>query len=527
MKKTIIRISLAVASVLSICSCADFLTTTPYDFDNPETFYTTEKNCKMALAGVYSAITQAGTYGNRYSVYISGCDDMSFWYRKAADTATQVPGNGHTPAHADIFEAWADFYTGINSANIFLEKIDASDLSDELKIKYKGEAKFLRAFYHFILVQGWYEVPIRTESINDVNSASLAATSHAEALKWIIKEMEDCVDMVDDSAYDKSPSYVKKNTVMGILARVYLWSAGYPNNGGKADYEKAAYWANEVKKSGKHQLNPDFESLWKMMCGDQYDAVYNESIWEAEFYGSRDDGNMTMGRIGNTLGNLDSTPTKVCSGFCAGSLLLWDLYSADDPRRDVTMCPYYYDKTSKKITWKDSEIIKRTCGKFRREWEPAYSANKNWTPENFPLLRYSDVLLMLAEAENEANQGPTALAYECINLVRARALQPELTAGLDYAAFQQEVRDERARELTFEALRKYDLIRWGIYVDRIKNDLGTAITDTRWKNGTKETAKDGGVSAFVTRTSEKHQFLPIPEKELAVNLLLEQNKYWK
>ena len=134
---------------------------------------------------------------------------------------------------------------------------------------------------------------------------------------------------------------------------------------------------------------------------------------------------------------------------------------------------------------------------------------------------------MLAEAENEVNQGPTALAYECINLVRARALQPELTAGLDYAAFKQEVMDERARELTFEALRKYDLIRWGIYLDRIKTDLGAAVKDKRWKNGTVETNNDGGVSAFINRTSEKHQFLPIPEKELAVNLLLEQNKYWK
>lgn len=526
MKKTIIRISLAVASILSFCSCEDFLNTMPYDFDNPETFYTTEKNCKMALAGVYSGLTQLGTYGNCYSVYISGCDDMSFWTRKAASTAAMVCGNDHGPSESRIWEAWADLYTGINNANIFMEKIDDAELSDELKTKYKGEAKFLRAFYHFLLVQGWYEVPIRKESINDVNSASLKATSHAEALKWIIKEMEECVDMVDDSEYDKSPSYVKKNTVMGILARVYLWSAGYPNNGGKADYEKASYWANKVKESGKHQLNPDFESIWKMMCGDQYDAVYNESIWEAEFYGSRDDGNITMGRIGNTLGNLDKT-TTVSSGFCAGTLLLWDLYSANDPRRDVTMCTYSIDKNGKKVAWNDNQIIKRTCGKFRREWEPAYSTNKNWTPENFPLLRYSDVLLMLAEAENEANQGPTALAYECINLVRGRALQLELTAGLDYAAFKQEVMDERARELTFEALRKYDLIRWGIYVDRIKNDLGEAVKDSRWKNGTVETNNDGGVSAFINRTAEKHQFLPIPEKELAVNLLIEQNKYWK
>ena len=526
MKKIITRISLAAASILSICSCEDFLDTKPYDFVAPETFYTTESNCKMALAGVYSALNQFGTYGNKYSILISGCDDMSFYTRKATTSATKVEGNDHTPANADIWEAWTEFYTGINNANIFLEKIDGSDLSDELKRQYKGEAKFLRAYYHWILFQGWYEVPLRNESFKDVNNSSMGATSHAEGLKWIIKEMEECVDMVDDSAYDKSPSYVKKNTVMGILARVYLWSAGYPNNGGKADYEKAAYWAKQVKDSGKHQLNPDFESIWKNICSDKYDPTYNESMWEVEFLGSRDDGINTMSRIGNTIGNLNAGAKSYSYGYFAGTLLLWDLYSADDQRRDVTMSTYKVNADGTFTYWTDSQIIKRTCGKFRREWEPASSTNKNWTPENWPLLRYSDVLLMLAEAENEANSGPTALAYECINAVRARGSMAALE-GLTYDQFQEEVRNERARELTFEGLRKYDLIRWGIYVSRIKTELAAAVKDSRWKNGTVITNNDGGVSAFIERTTDKHQFLPIPEKELGVNMLLEQNKYWK
>jgi hypothetical protein len=313
---------------------------------------------------------------------------------------------------------------------------------------------------------------------------------------------------------------------MGILARVYLWSAGYPNNGGKADYEKAAYWAKQVKDSGKHQLNPNFESIWKNICSDQYDPTYNESMWEVEFLGSRDDGINTMSRIGNTMGNLNAGANSYSYGYFAGTLLLWDLYSADDQRRDVTMSTYKVNADGSFTYWTDSQIIKRTCGKFRREWEPAYSTNKSWTPENWPLLRYSDVLLMLAEAENEANSGPTALAYECINAVRARGSMAALE-GLTYDQFQEEVRNERARELTFEGFRKYDLVRWGIYVDRIKTDLAAAVKDKRWKNGTVINNNDGGVSAFIERTTDKHQFLPIPEKELGVNLLLEQNKYWK
>ena len=147
---------------------------------------------------------------------------------------------------------------------------------------------------------------------------------------------------------------------------------------------------------------------------------------------------------------------------------------------------------------------------------------KNYTSENYPLLRYADVLLMLAEAENEANQGPTTSAYEAINEVRERAGIDPLK-NLSYSDFQQAVRDERARELCFESLRKYDLVRWGIYEKAIHDDLGAATKDSRWATGTNFI----GAATYAQRTSEKHQFLPIPTKELGVNTKLKQNKYWE
>ena len=130
---------------------------------------------------------------------------------------------------------------------------------------------------------------------------------------------------------------------------------------------------------------------------------------------------------------------------------------------------------------------------------------------------------MLAEAENEVNEGPTALAYECINAVRTRAGITELS-GLDYDGFKKELQDERGRELCFESLRKFDLVRWGIYYDRIKNVMGNLVeNDSRWGTGTYQLAP----SQYVKNTEEKHVFFPIPLKELSVNKLLEQNVYWK
>lgn len=243
---------LVLCSSIIIGACNSFLETTPYDFVAPETFYTNETECTMALAGIYYTLVYEEVYGNYYSCMISNVDDLSFYSRNVGAITSQVYGNDHTPSNTHIWGTWEALYSGINNANMLIDNVDNADMEQSVKTRIKGEAKFLRAYYHFLLVQGWYEVPLRKESFKDVNNSSLEATTHTEALDWIIQEMEECVDMVDDDDYDLSPSYIKKNTVMGILSRVNLWYAGYPANGGQPYYAKAAEWAKKVKESGKH-----------------------------------------------------------------------------------------------------------------------------------------------------------------------------------------------------------------------------------------------------------------------------------
>lgn len=531
--KTIFRnirtASLALCAALTVSSCESFLETDPYDFTAPETFYNNEKQCTMALAGVYWTLSSQNVYGNRYSCMLSNIDDLSYYQRDAGALSSQVFGNDHNPSNSDIWECWKSLYFGINNANLLIENIDKASMKDAVKTRIKGEAKFLRAYYHFLLAQAWYDVPVRKESFKDVNNSPLEATPHKDAIDWIINEMEDCVDMVDDTQYTLSPSHVKKNTVMGILARVYLWRAGFPINGGTEDYKKAAEWAGKVVETEQHRLNPDLYAIWKCMAADKYDTEYNESMWEVEFIGNRSadgQGNYTEGRIGNVIGNLQQCETTDGSGysyaFYAPTLILWDLYDAKDKRRDVYIAPYKINKKDVKEEWKKDKIVQRSCGKFRREWETSSKKDKNHTPENYPILRFADVLLMQAEAENEANNGPTDKAYKAINTIRERA-GLEALKNLDYAKFQQEVRDERARELCFESLRKYDLVRWGIYVEAIHDKLGPLTSTKRWG-----TAKNvSGAASYANNTAEKHQFLPIPSRELSVNTKLEQNKYWK
>ena len=261
---------------------------------------------------------------------------------------------------------------------------------------------------------------------------------------------------------------VSKSAVRGILARVYLKLAGWPINGGKPMYEKANYWAKQVNKDSKHQLNPDYKQIFINYASDVVEDTYRESIWEAEFKGNRQDAHQGSGRIGNTIGisNGDSSlgSDGYSYGFISCTLNLWDLYNYldgdgivdegfeegsmnerehPDVRRDWNIAPYRFAKQSNgnyvKFAWgykgmpnvdvngkvneknptiAATQYVQRNAGKYRREYEKVLPRDKNQTPTNYPLLRYADVLLMIAESENEINNGPTQAACDAINAVR-------------------------------------------------------------------------------------------------------------
>lgn len=525
MKKTIIRNILVGVTTVGLSACS-FLDTAPYDFLIPDMFYQNETECTWALSGIYSTLATQEVYGHNYSCFFTNIDDLSFYTR---ENTQAVQSNKYFTDDSSIWGTWVELYSGINNANVLLENIDKANISDEkIRNRIKGEAKFLRAYYHFLLVQGWYEVPVRIVSTKDATSASQAATPHADAIDWIIDEMEQCLDLVDDSEYDLSPSHIKKTIVQGILARVCLWRAGNPSNGGKPFYEKAVTYCKAIRESRKHKLNTeDIYALWKHMAMDSYDLTFNESMWEVEFIGSRSDGNWTEGRIGRTIGNKQEnqslTGAGLGYGYFAGSLLLYDLYGENDKRKDLSLAPYRLDKNDKQIAHGGNTI--RYCGKYRREWTTIGVKDKNFTNYNYCVLRYADVLLMLAEAENEFHQGPTAEAYSAINEVRTRAGILPLS-DMSYDEFQKELQDERARELCFESLRKFDLVRWGIYYNRLKTDLKNATESLRWK-GHNKNQLIVAPKQYVENTDEKHQFFPIPTKELSSNDMIQQNKYWK
>ena len=158
--------------------------------------------------------------------------------------------------------------------------------------------------------------------------------------------------------------------------------------------------------------------------------------------------------------------------------------------------------------------IARACAKYRREYE-ADKKDKNSTAINFPILRYSDVLLMIAEAENELH-GP-ANAYSYLNQVRKRAGAKEVAEGsLNQETFRQMIKDERARELCFEYTRRFDLIRWGDYVGNMNALYNAARAGGEWNMGPTNVYTYFNISST-------YNYFPIPDAELAVNKAITKN----
>ena len=529
-----------------------------------DTYYNTNEEAMTGLVGVYGVMSNEAFYGNYYSLMCSNVDDLCYFNRSTSSNFTNL--YKHDASATEIYSAWTEIYKGIRNANAFMEAIVNTGFDADGKLY--NEARFLRAYYHFILAQAWGDVPMRKEAVTNHDEVMCASSPQFEVLTWATSEMEACIELADEDI-SNSPSRINKYIVHGILSRAYLFMAGESVEGGNKSefYMKAMNHADAVIKSNKFQLNPDYDQVFINMISDRYDREYNESMWEVDFLGHRASAeSWSNGRIGDLMGLQSSGASGYTTFLCNyaygqydGSLKLWDLYWTSDRTEDEDMLsdvtdkrqiwnmpPYNYAgctssslgltipaSTAKapyiyagKTSFDDPITAQaiRNCGKWRREvqYEQVMDSKRLYTGINYPLLRYSDVLLMYAEASLEYSGEVSQEAYDCVKAIRDRAgIKTKAYADYDAASFREFVRNERGRELCFEGIRKYDLIRWGIFVEAM-NGYVKAATDDRWSGS----AKASYAAAIGNAVQPKHVVLPVPSVELGVNTLLVQNPLW-
>lgn len=426
MKK--IYLTALILCLSGLISCKKILTQTPDSFLAPDNYYNTEAQLNTALAGVYSTLASQNLYCNDMLARMGLEADEGFC-SNAAELANTA-GYNISSADAKILAYWKDLYAGINRANMLLANIDKPDMDEGNRGKIKGEALFLRAYFYFMLVEKFGNVPLVLKTAETANPDDLQ-TPQAPAVdvyKQILNDMEQASTLVDDITNIGYGGRVSKSAVWGILARVNLYMAGYPINDASR-YADAEKWALKVINTGVHSLNPSFQQVFVNYAQDKYDI--KESIFEVEFWGNNTTVSAIGGMVGRNNGIREDAGGDPSIGYSPGylhsTLYMFNNYEAtgvgysNDLRRDWTIATYSYsgNKTSIRVPWATNQIYQRCCGKFRRESEILLPKADIRTPQNLPLLRYSDVLLMYAEAENELN-GPSQPIIDAINTVRRR-----------------------------------------------------------------------------------------------------------
>lgn len=513
---------LCIMLISSFTSCENFLDVEPSDFKTPENYFSTENELNTALIGVYNKLGDERTYRRGLFTYLAISDE--FFYRNVSTNSIFVLD--FDAAHLDIGRLWEACYQGIDRANIILENIDKPVMDKQRRDVIEGETLFLRAYYYFLLVDNFGPVPLKLISTKNPADKPMPRAAVKDVYLQILQDMTRAYELVQDIKKDQTTpgleytERVTKSAVAGILAKVCLTMAGQPLYD-QTKYTESLKWSGLVINSGIHLLNPDYKQIFINAAKDIADP--KECIWEIGFYGNNTGNLLQGGTLGTTNGiaSTDMNNPGYSTGNINTTARLYNLYDATDVRRDWNIAPFKYTTTNNVTTttpWTSAQIYDRNIGKWRRQYESGVLKTKDYNSVNFPVLRYADVLLMYAEAANELNNSPNALAESYLNQVRRRGHNKpvaladptvDVAKSLTKAKFLEEIQNERAREFAFEGMRGHDLKRWGMYVSKM-NSLATEISlsaPSTWRY-----AGSAGKN-----TSARNLLFPIPNSELVLN----------
>ncbi|MDE5622074.1 MAG: RagB/SusD family nutrient uptake outer membrane protein, partial [Alistipes sp.] len=350
-------------------SCS-LLDTTPQDFIDPDAYYKTAEQLQSALTGVYASMAQTNVYGDSMQGRMGLSADIGY-EAYSVDEGT-VGYYDVNPADSKIRSYWRDLYEGIGRANKLLEHIDGPAMDEAERDDIRGQALFLRAYYHFMLTCRFGDVPLvlHTPASGKLSDVRIAQTPRREVYLKIIEDMDAAAELVLPASEVACAGRVSQSAAWGILARVCLYMAGDPINE-PGMYARAKEYAAKVIETGFHSLNPSYQQVFVNYIQDKYDI--RESIFEVEFYGNNvGTYSTTAGRVGRNNGikftNTDMPEVGYSIGSIRATPYYYLLFEDDDERRDWAIADYTLNNNTGEKEAAANQWI-RFCGKFRREYE--------------------------------------------------------------------------------------------------------------------------------------------------------------
>ena len=473
----------------SFSSCSDFLEQNPQTDLSENDFYKTADDILSAVNGVYSSLQEGDIYGNWYV----------FGEIPSDNTRNQLSGSVTTQNEFDQFyidtqnsmiaNFWKAAYKVINRTNTVLGRIDGIEINTELANRHKLECKFIRALMYFNLVRVYGDVPLVLKEISISESYDILREPKENVYNQIIADLKEAQDL-PVSYSTAEDGRATQGAAKALLANVYMTLH---------KYAEAETILAEIINSGQYSL---LENTPGSLNIDGYKNVFSpvnhnskEGIFEIQFLkGGYGEGS----NYANNFAPENSGTNVVAVGGTGGNNIpemdIYNAYEEGDLRRDFSMSLGYYDNR-KNNEWVESRYV---C-KFM---DVPYQNND--ASNNYPVIRYADVILMYAEALNQ--NGKTAEACKYLNMTRRRGFGYQTTETspvdlqtTDKAQFALMVEQERRVELAFENHRWFDLIRTGRAVE-VMRSKGFSLNET-------------------------NLICPIPQKQIDVNPKLTQNDY--
>lgn len=528
-----------VAGVIGWSSCSDFLDQTSPSEQTDESVWNSLFYTSARVNKVYGGLGQDRTYSQDLAITWNMNSDIELVDGLGNDATNTSSERGNmnynfSPGWSRLSDVWTAMYGVIEDANLNVEGIRGSALftgggSDQTAMeRYLGETLTLRAMVYFDLVRYFGDIPLKIHSsLPDLSNVYLPKTDRDAIMDSMMVDLEEAIEYLPwaDDVSGYTTEHCTKGYAHALLGQMALTRAGYAiRESAKEGYETASYsdatyptqrpGAEERKAlyekalehfaavitSGKHSLNPSIENEWELLNQLELDQTYHENIFEIPL------GLNFNGELGYTVGvRLNGVTTLYGYGNSTGKMkvtapLLYS-YDKNDLRRDLTCSPMQIAQDGS-LT-KESMLGNAPFGIYVGKWDPR-KMNDTWLSQNLnatakhctginPVkMRYAQLLLYYAEVMNEL-AGPDGhysgdagiTARQALAMVHTRAFADEHKADAqayvdaipaDKDSFFDALVDENAWELAGEGMRKYDLIRWNLLVEKINEFKQTYLT---------------------------------------------------
>lgn len=491
-----IRIYIIACLLLVVSSCKNLLDVEPYSFSSDGNYYENEGQILRAVNGAYASLQGLYTNDCFYSLTEMRADNTNYQFDetdRGAQQREEIDEFMITSTNNYVNTCWRILYDNIQQTNVILDRVDAVAFADEaLKNRYIGETKFLRALQYFYLVRLFGEVPLLIHEVSDPESAFAdGRASIEEVYNQIINDAQGAIETLPASYSGNDLGRATKGAALTLLGEVYLTRKEY--NLAVSTLEQVTTLNYSLVANYGDNFNPATKNNAESVFSIQYDAALQTEASNFIFMFGPSNGKMELTGFPGKLGGSNiPTPSIV------------NAYEEGDARKEESI--QLFDNASN-TSFQESVAFGGKIPFIKKFYHPPFledgRANEDW-----PVYRYSYVLLMLAEAMNEQGGDP----YPYINQVRTRAKLPPL-AGLNQMELKEAIAHEQRVEVAFENHRWFQLLRSGKAVEVMN------------QHGIEEKKRLSRLSNASYNLQEYMLLYPIPERETRLNGF-EQNPGW-